>query len=62
MKAPQDEGAGPLRRRRLQTSEPAPPRGAGRERLTPPSWLALLFLLPALALLGFLVVYRSSIR
>ncbi|NYD44058.1 alpha-glucoside transport system permease protein [Actinomadura luteofluorescens] len=32
------------------------PRGA-RERLTPPSWLALTFLLPALLLLGFLVVY-----
>ncbi|SNR82027.1 carbohydrate ABC transporter permease [Actinomadura mexicana] len=31
-------------------------RGA-RERLTPPSWLALTFLLPALLLLGFLVVY-----
>ncbi|RSN62260.1 MULTISPECIES: carbohydrate ABC transporter permease [Actinomadura] len=35
----------------------APPRRGGRERLTPPSWLALLFLLPALLLLGFLVVY-----
>ncbi|MGI5201098.1 ABC transporter permease subunit [Spirillospora sp. CA-108201] len=39
----------------------APParRGArgARERLTPPSWLALMFLLPALLLLGFLVVY-----
>lgn len=32
-------------------------RGGGRERLTPPSWPALLFLLPALLLLGFLVVY-----
>ncbi|WP_141575133.1 ABC transporter permease subunit [Actinomadura sp. WMMA1423] len=31
-------------------------RGA-RERLNPPSWLALMFLLPALLLLGFLVVY-----
>src|SRR5437868_5512163 len=29
----------------------------GREWRTPPSWLALLFLLPALLLLGFLVVY-----
>jgi alpha-glucoside transport system permease protein len=29
----------------------------GRERLTPPSWLAMTFLLPALLLLGFLVVY-----
>ncbi|MER7546814.1 ABC transporter permease subunit [Actinomadura sp.] len=29
----------------------------GRERLTPPSWLAMAFLLPALLLLGFLVVY-----
>ncbi|XRQ15508.1 ABC transporter permease subunit [Actinomadura welshii] len=37
---------------------PAPPRERrGRERLTPPSWLALAFLLPALLLLGFLVVY-----
>ncbi|TDB95046.1 ABC transporter permease subunit [Actinomadura sp. 7K534] len=37
---------------------PDPPRKRrSRERLTPPSWLALLFLLPALALLGFLVVY-----
>ncbi|WP_067465015.1 carbohydrate ABC transporter permease [Actinomadura macra] len=32
-------------------------RRGRRERLTPPSWLALLFLLPALLLLGFLVVY-----
>ncbi|QFG19874.1 carbohydrate ABC transporter permease [Actinomadura sp. WMMB 499] len=38
-------------------ASPAPPRRGGRERLTPPSWLALLFLLPALLLLGFLVVY-----
>ncbi|WP_420535454.1 ABC transporter permease subunit [Actinomadura viridis] len=30
---------------------------AGRDGLTPPSWLALTFLLPALLLLGFLVVY-----
>ncbi|MFB4302353.1 carbohydrate ABC transporter permease [Actinomadura sp. NTSP31] len=40
-------------------SVPAAPRrgrGAG-ERLKPPSWLALTFLLPALLLLGFLVVY-----
>ncbi|TDC83761.1 ABC transporter permease subunit [Actinomadura sp. 7K507] len=37
---------------------PDPPRERrGRERLTPPSWLALTFLLPALLLLGFLVVY-----
>ncbi|MFV2174111.1 carbohydrate ABC transporter permease [Actinomadura sp. LOL_011] len=35
----------------------APPRRGARERLTPPSWLALMFLLPALLLLGFLVVY-----
>ncbi|TDD82704.1 ABC transporter permease subunit [Actinomadura darangshiensis] len=40
----------------------APPAGRpgarrGRERLTPPSWLALTFLLPALLLLGFLVLY-----
>ncbi|WP_067472912.1 ABC transporter permease [Actinomadura hibisca] len=33
------------------------PRRSRREGLTPPSWLALLFLLPALVLLGFLVVY-----
>ncbi|WP_131742580.1 carbohydrate ABC transporter permease [Actinomadura roseirufa] len=33
------------------------PGRRARERLTPPSWLALLFLLPALLLLGFLVVY-----
>ncbi|TDD75714.1 carbohydrate ABC transporter permease [Actinomadura rubrisoli] len=37
----------------------APPRrrGRGRGRLTPPSWTAAAFLLPALLLLGFLVVY-----
>ncbi|MFA1537314.1 ABC transporter permease subunit [Actinomadura monticuli] len=29
----------------------------GREKLAPPSWLAITFLLPALVLLGFLVVY-----
>src|SRR4051812_48372590 len=41
------------------TAGPAAPRRERgvRERLTPPSWLALLFLLPALLLLGFLVVY-----
>ncbi|MGI5329600.1 carbohydrate ABC transporter permease [Actinomadura nitritigenes] len=40
------------------TAPAAPGRGRGaRERLTPPSWLALMFLLPALLLLGFLVVY-----
>src|SRR5881394_1145549 len=33
----------------------APPEGSGR--LGPPSWLALGFLLPALLLLGALVVY-----
>ncbi|WP_433338533.1 ABC transporter permease subunit [Spirillospora sp. CA-294931] len=34
------------------------PAGRGRgEGLSPPSWLALVFLLPALLLLGFLVVY-----
>ncbi|GLZ11800.1 ABC transporter permease [Actinomadura sp. NBRC 104425] len=32
------------------------PRGRG-EGIAPPSWLALVFLLPALLLLGFLVVY-----
>ncbi|MFA1547145.1 carbohydrate ABC transporter permease [Actinomadura chokoriensis] len=31
--------------------------GRGREKLAPPSWLAMAFLLPALLLLGFLVVY-----
>jgi alpha-glucoside transport system permease protein len=35
----------------------ASPARPGRERLTPPSWLAMTFLLPALVLLGFLVVY-----
>ncbi|MEO3824438.1 sugar ABC transporter permease [Actinomadura sp. B10D3] len=35
----------------------ASPARPGRERLNPPSWLAMLFLLPALVLLGFLVVY-----
>ncbi|MCP9977037.1 carbohydrate ABC transporter permease [Actinomadura madurae] len=35
----------------------ASPARPGRERLTPPSWLAMMFLLPALVLLGFLVVY-----
>ncbi|MFF0517481.1 ABC transporter permease subunit [Actinomadura nitritigenes] len=40
------------------TGPAATRRGRGaRERLTPPSWLALMFLLPALLLLGFLVVY-----
>ncbi|WP_433225359.1 ABC transporter permease subunit [Actinomadura formosensis] len=38
---------------------PAARSGArrGRERPAPPSWLAMTFLLPALLLLGFLVVY-----
>ena len=60
MKAPQD-GVPPAAAAggaAAVSTEPAPPRGSrARERLTPPSWLALLFLLPALALLGFLVVY-----
>ncbi|TYK45248.1 ABC transporter permease subunit [Actinomadura decatromicini] len=58
MKAPNEEapkeGAPPV-----VTGGAAPgPRGRpARERLNPPSWLALTFLLPALLLLGFLVVY-----
>ncbi|MFC9974470.1 ABC transporter permease subunit [Spirillospora sp. NPDC127200] len=48
--APQKTGTG--------TAEAGPPGRRGRrEGLTPPSWLALMFLLPALVLLGFLVVY-----
>ncbi|TYB41418.1 carbohydrate ABC transporter permease [Actinomadura chibensis] len=55
MKAPNEEappatagGAAPV---------PAPRGRPARERLNPPSWLAMTFLLPALLLLGFLVVY-----
>ncbi|MFG2091352.1 MULTISPECIES: ABC transporter permease subunit [unclassified Spirillospora] len=62
MKAPKDEGVPPAvtagGAAAVAEPAPAPPRERrGRERLTPPSWLALMFLLPALVLLGFLVVY-----
>ncbi|MGP4028072.1 ABC transporter permease subunit [Actinomadura sp. 3N407] len=62
MKAPKDEGVPPAvtagGAAAVAEPAPAPPRERrGRERLTPPSWLALTFLLPALVLLGFLVVY-----
>lgn len=62
MKAPKDEGVPPAvtagGAAAVAEPAPAPPRERrGRERLTPPSWLAMAFLLPALVLLGFLVVY-----
>ncbi|WP_030167923.1 ABC transporter permease subunit [Spirillospora albida] len=39
------------------TDGPGGRRARARERLAPPSWLAMLFLLPSLVVLGFLVVY-----
>ncbi|NKZ08290.1 ABC transporter permease [Actinomadura latina] len=60
MKAPKEEAppavtAGGAAAPAVPAASPAGRRG--RERLTPPSWLATTFLLPALLLLGFLVVY-----
>src|SRR5690606_4567706 len=69
MKAPQDgvppaaaaggtAAAEPAEGSAAGARERGAPRGRRRrEGLTPPSWLALLFLLPALLVLGFLVVY-----
>ncbi|WP_433471865.1 ABC transporter permease subunit [Spirillospora sp. CA-142024] len=59
MKAPNEEVPPAVTAGGAAVDAPAgrPGAGRGRERLTPPSWLAMTFLLPALLLLGFLVVY-----
>ncbi|NDU73251.1 ABC transporter permease subunit [Actinomadura sp. DSM 109109] len=57
MKAPHEEVPPAATAGGAAAIDAPPARRGARERLTPPSWLALVFLLPALLLLGFLVVY-----